>query len=845
MTQERIKIIKGDCTGFNGQFLLTLKLNTEILDLSSMKASFSIGSITKMYDDISSGVVYINLTGAETDSLPFGNIFGAFRIYDQSGCRATIETMLPFYVTSTVHGDAIATKPYEYTINVEQGGENILNIDVQLGIGVAVGETVTLPAGSDAYVHNVGTDSHLVLDFGIPKGDQGEQGEQGEPGKDGPAGKDATINGVNTLLLNTIYGISLTQSGDTATISGKEITDVVDGISEKIPAQATAQNQLADKAFVNSSIATNTANFIGTFNSLADLEAYSGTVTNNDYAFVIGTDSQGNTIYDRYKYTTATTPASWVYEYTLNNSSFTANQWAAINSGATTTNIGQITTNQNAIGTLGSLTTTTKTDLVSAINEVNTTASGKVSDVKVDGTSIVSSGVADIVRANGSTFGVVKINSPNGIAMSSNGQLYINKATDAEIEGKTNNYKPIVPANLDKAIVEGVSDNSITLTETQKKNARTWQGVANSADLVPDFDSMPVLETHTFDVNTTDFYEIFTKANNSGTFDNPTEAQFEVWCRITTTNSDGTSTTPRIYQELDCVFREFGSSTQVLYGVMRSKPESVTAASTGIQNLRSVSPKAINSGKNWAIEVKPYNQTARKVTVQVYKTAPNVTWNDTAVVTSYDSNHQNVYTSSPYNNPGYVFLGQVAGTISNAGTATTSGYITGSLSKTLASSTLRNTGYVITGNSLLFKVKGQSLLAGIQNTSVAIDTDFGICQAGTTAASTATTTYTYTNFFQKHQFTPASSVNFSEAYDNGDLIYARFTLSNGEIYSDNICSKNPTAGHTWYCIGMATSSSAINFDNTESYFFTLDANGNLTHIDGKPVAQTQVIFREW
>lgn len=120
-------------------------------------------------------------------------------------------------------------------------------------------------------------------------------------------------------------------------------------ITDLIPTQATTSNKLADKAFVNSSISTNTANFIGTFNSVADLEAYTGTVTNNDYAFVITTDSLGNSAYDRYKYTTATTPASWVFEYELNNSSFTSDQWAAINSGATTTNIGLISTHTSEI----------------------------------------------------------------------------------------------------------------------------------------------------------------------------------------------------------------------------------------------------------------------------------------------------------------------------------------------------------------------------------------------------------------------------------------------------------------------------------------------------------------
>lgn len=145
--------------------------------------------------------------------------------------------------------------------------------------------------------------------------------------------------------LSATDGINLSNN----VISGKPLQDDIADINALIPGQASTSNQLADKNFVNSSIATNTANFIGTFNSVAELEAYSGTLTNNDYAFVIKTDSAGNTYYDRYKYTTATTPASWVFEYELNNSSFTASQWAAINSGATSSNVAQIDTNKTNI----------------------------------------------------------------------------------------------------------------------------------------------------------------------------------------------------------------------------------------------------------------------------------------------------------------------------------------------------------------------------------------------------------------------------------------------------------------------------------------------------------------
>ena len=120
-------------------------------------------------------------------------------------------------------------------------------------------------------------------------------------------------------------------------IQNKPVTNAIGAIHDLIPAQATRTNKLADKEFVNSSVSTNTANYISDngqpFTSVADLEAYSGTLTNNDYAFVISTDSAGNTVYNRYKYNASTT--SWAFEYALNNSSFTAEQWAAINSGIT------------------------------------------------------------------------------------------------------------------------------------------------------------------------------------------------------------------------------------------------------------------------------------------------------------------------------------------------------------------------------------------------------------------------------------------------------------------------------------------------------------------------------
>lgn len=80
-----------------------------------------------------------------------------------------------------------------------------------------------------------------------------------------------------------------------------DIVKINNHLDDVIPEQASLYNQLADKDFVNSSIMTNTAYFKGTFNSVDELPT--DRVTPNDYAFVVGKDSAGNTAYNRYKFT--------------------------------------------------------------------------------------------------------------------------------------------------------------------------------------------------------------------------------------------------------------------------------------------------------------------------------------------------------------------------------------------------------------------------------------------------------------------------------------------------------------------------------------------------------------
>ena len=109
------------------------------------------------------------------------------------------------------------------------------------------------------------------------------------------------------------------------------VDEKIGGVTSSIPtrtSQLQNDSDFADKNFVNSSIATNTANFKGTFNNESEFPTEA---TNNDYLFWKTVDENGNTIYKRYKYIAST--STWTYEYTLNNSSFTSEQWATINGG--------------------------------------------------------------------------------------------------------------------------------------------------------------------------------------------------------------------------------------------------------------------------------------------------------------------------------------------------------------------------------------------------------------------------------------------------------------------------------------------------------------------------------
>lgn len=104
-------------------------------------------------------------------------------------------------------------------------------------------------------------------------------------------------------------------------------------IESKIPVEATPENQLVDKAYVDTSLSDHisslTASFNGSYATYADLVTTTG-MNRNDYAVVLADENHSGECW-RYKYDGIT----WRAEYRVNETALTTEQNNALNSGIT------------------------------------------------------------------------------------------------------------------------------------------------------------------------------------------------------------------------------------------------------------------------------------------------------------------------------------------------------------------------------------------------------------------------------------------------------------------------------------------------------------------------------
>jgi len=98
---------------------------------------------------------------------------------------------------------------------------------------------------------------------------------------------------------------------------------------------------------------------------------------------------------------------------------------------------------------------------------------GGVSDVKVDGTSVVTSGVANIPIAtqSGGQLGLVKSSQDYGIQTLNTGVMYIATASEQKIKAGNDSFFPITPNNQHKAVFYGLAKVAGNSDQSSSSNA--------------------------------------------------------------------------------------------------------------------------------------------------------------------------------------------------------------------------------------------------------------------------------------------------------------------------------------------------------------------------------------
>ena len=338
--------------------------------------------------------------------------------------------------------------------------------------------------------------------------------------------------------------------------------------------------------------------------------------------------------------------------------------------------------------------------------------------------------------------------------------------------------------------------------------------VENQGSLLPNFDSMHCIKTIEFDTADSNWHTIFTRTN---TETNPADLTDVLYFRMTVT---GTS----INQVIDygVIFRG-----QLNYPVVISKqyPGTSDGNYTGSRYYRTIFPKNLNNGYDWSFEVlQNRNNNARHYKVEIFKTTSKITWTaGTATIfngTYHNSNQQGTETNAGYH------INWLNGTINQSSWASN---INGQLSKII--NTSYPAGEALLANQFLFMNNNKYYPA--TNKTLVVEPGFGI-QANITAYN-INNDVGWDRIRQKCRITSLTNIPH-DTLARGNPCYFRCTKdSEGNIYSDNYIATSMSAGYAWYYVGIAESASVINIDTTQSFFITLDNNGETTHINGKRI----------
>lgn len=304
-----------------------------ISDLSTIRSGASAGATAVQPGDLAT----VATTGAYSDLSGTPTIPTVDQIYDGTSANAQ-------------SGVAVAS--------AISGKQDTISDLSTIRNGAAAGATAVQPADLDPYAMTSDVNTALagkqdsISDLATIRSGAAAGATAVQPAdmNTALAGKQDVISDLSAIRSGAASGATAVQPATMNTaLALKE--DAANKSQTLDPTSATQfPSSAATASFVNSSVATNTATFRGNFNLTdlgltypatnaqieAALDAHTWPVgvvpTNNDYVYVEIENPQTTGIDDvveRFKYD----GTYWHYEYTLNNSSFTAAEKAAIDSG--------------------------------------------------------------------------------------------------------------------------------------------------------------------------------------------------------------------------------------------------------------------------------------------------------------------------------------------------------------------------------------------------------------------------------------------------------------------------------------------------------------------------------
>jgi len=359
--------------------------------------------------------------------------------------------------------------------------------------------------------------------------------------------------------------------------------------------------------------------------------------------------------------------------------------------------------------------------------------------------------------------------------------------------------------------------------------SETYLKQADQGNLLPNFDAMTSIQTIEFDTTDTAYHQICTRTN---TETDQADLNDVIYFRITVT---GTS----IHQVGNFAVIFPGRQNNQPYVIANMFPGTTSSTYGGARYLRYVFPKALNNGHGWALEViNNRNTTERHYKVEVFKTNSKFTWVE-GTATTYNSTYQSSGQIDIETRYGYDF-NYMYGTVLQSDNAS---QVNNRLSKFI-NSTINTAGAALVANSFVYQ-NGNQIYPASDKTK-AIEPGFGIQLV--TSAYNSGNGLGWDQIRQKLSITTLTNIPHATLV-RGNPCYFRCTIdSSSNILSDNYVTTSMTAGYTWYYIGVAQSATAIAIDTSQSFFMTLDANGKLTHVNGKSIGGSggaSVTIRKW